>query len=67
MQRGVQPKRGTCDRILRSAQNSCHLYQRKNGDLSKGRGYQPSHHGVREGGVISASRGLTRAAKGAVR
>jgi CRP-like cAMP-binding protein len=45
VQRGVQPERGTCDRVLRSAQNSYHL---------KGRGYQPSHHGVREGWIINA-------------
>jgi hypothetical protein len=52
VQRGVQPERGTCDRVLRSAQNSCDLNQRKNSYLSKDRGYQPSRHGVCESGVI---------------
>ena len=27
-------------------------HQQKSGDLSKGRGYQPSRHGVCEGGII---------------
>jgi hypothetical protein len=53
---GVQPERGTCDRVLRSAQNSCDSYQRKNSHLSKNRGYQPSRHGVCEGGVIEKGR-----------
>jgi hypothetical protein len=41
----VQPERGTYDRVLRSAQNSCDPYQRKNSHL-------PSRHGLCEGGVI---------------
>jgi hypothetical protein len=56
VQRGVQPERGTCDRVLRSAQNSCDLNQRKNSHLSKDRGYQPARHGVCEGGVIEKGR-----------
>jgi hypothetical protein len=50
------PTAGTCDRLLRSAQNSCDLNQRKNSHLSKDRGYQPSRHGVCEGGVIEKGR-----------
>ena len=52
VQRGVQPERGTYDRVLRSPQNSCDPYQRKNSHLSKDREYKPSRHGLCEGGVI---------------
>jgi hypothetical protein len=50
--RGECSQNEVCRRLLRCAQNSGDSYQRKNGHLSKARGYQPSHHGVREGGVI---------------
>jgi len=39
---GRSAQRGACDRVLRSAQKSCDLNQRKNSRLSKARGFQPS-------------------------